>query len=234
MLVPGLRAVVQDGGRRAVAPVGVPGAGPADPVSFTLANRLAGNTVTAGALELTGGGTRLVCRSACHVAAAGAAAEVRVDGVAAAAGRILPLEPGQVLEVGRLRGGCRSYLSVAGGFLGPLWFASSASDELTGLGAGPLAPGAPLHAGPWAPPLGDHLTPGAATELELGAPVPRGVLPGPHAELFEPDALARLADAVFEVGPASNRVGLRFGVVWPAGSPGAPRIPARSWTHRVS
>ena len=115
--------------------------------------------VTAGALELTGGGTRLVCRSACHVAAVGAAPEVRVDGAAAAAGQLLPLEPGQVLEVGRLRGGCRSYLSVAGGFLGPTWFASSASDELTGLGAGPLAPGAPLHAGPWAPPLGDHLTP---------------------------------------------------------------------------
>ena len=210
VLVPGLRAVIQDGGRRAVAPVGVPGAGPADPVSFTLANRLAGNTVSAGALELTGGGARLACRSACHVAAVGAAPEVRVDGTAAASGRILPLEPGQVLEVGRQRGGCRSYLSVAGGFVGPTWFASSATDELTGLGAGPLAPGAPLHAGPWAPPLGDHLAPGAATELAPGAPVALRVLPGPHAELLEPDALARLAGAVFEVGAASNRVGLRL------------------------
>ncbi len=213
VLVPGLRAVVQDGGRRAVAPVGVPGAGPADPVCFTLANRLAGNTVGAGALEVTGGGTRLACRAACHVAVVGAAPEVRVDATPAAAGQLLPLAPGQVLEVGRLRGGCRTYLAVAGGFLGPTWFASSASDELTGLGAGPLAPGALLHAGPWAPPLGDHLTPGAATELEPGAPVALRVLPGPHAELFEPDALARLAGAVFEVGPASNRVGLRLHAV---------------------
>ncbi len=213
VLVPGLRAVLQDGGRRAVASVGVPGAGPADPVSFTLANRLAGNTVSAGALELTGGGARLACCAACHVAVVGAAPEVRVDGTAAAAGQLLPLVPGQVLEVGRLRGGCRTYVSVAGGFLGPTWFASSASDELTGLGAGPLAPGALLRAGPWAPPLGDHLTPGAATELEPGAPVALRVLPGPHAELFEPDALARLAGAVFEVGPASNRVGLRLRAV---------------------
>ncbi len=157
VVVPGLRAVVQDGGRHAVAPVGVPGAGPADPVSFALANGLAGNARGAGTLELTGGGARLRCVGPCHVAVVGAAPDVRVDGTPAPAAQLLPLLPGQVLEVGRQRGGCRSYLSVAGGFLGPEWFGSSASDELTGLGAGPLVPGARLQAGSWAPPLGDHL-----------------------------------------------------------------------------
>jgi len=210
VVAPGLRAVVQDGGRCGVAADGVPGADPADPVSFALANRLAGNATSAGTLELTGRGTRLRCLAPCHVAAVGAAPEVRVDGTLAPAGQLLPLFGGQVLEVGRLHGGCRSYLSVAGGFLGPEWFGSLASDELTGLGAGPLAPGSPLHAGPWAPPLGDHLAPGAATELVPGAPVELRVLPGPHAERFEPDALARLAGAVFTVEPTSNRVGIRL------------------------
>jgi KipI family sensor histidine kinase inhibitor len=210
VVAPGLRAVIQDAGRRAVAADGVPGAGPADPVSFALANRLAGNPTRAGTLELTGGGTRLRCVAPCHVAAVGAAPEVRVDGTPAPAGQLLPLAGGQVLEVGRLHSGCRSYLSVAGGFLGPEWFGSLASDELTGLGAGPLAPGAALHAGPWTPPLGDHLLAGAATELVPGAPVELRVLPGPHAEQFEPDALARLAGAVFAVQPASNRVGIRL------------------------
>ena len=210
VVAPGLRAVVQDGGRRAVAPVGVPGADPADPVSFALANRLAGNARDAGTLELTGGGTRLRCLAPCHVAAVGAAPDVRVDGTPAPPGQLLPLAAGQVLEVGRQRGGCRTYLSVAGGFFGPEWFGSSASDELTGLGAGPLARGAQLHAGPWAPPLGDHVRAGCATELVPDAPVPLRVVPGPHPEQFEPDALARLADAVFEVAPASNRVGLRL------------------------
>ena len=79
---------VQDGGRRGVAAVGVPGAGPADPVSFALANRLVGNAAGAGALELTGGGTRLRCLGACHVAAVGAAPEVRVDGTAVPAGQV--------------------------------------------------------------------------------------------------------------------------------------------------
>jgi biotin-dependent carboxylase-like uncharacterized protein len=179
-------------------------------VSFALANRVAGNSRDAGTLELTVGGTRLRCLGPCHVAAVGAAPDVRVDGTPEPPGQLLPLAAGQVLEVGRQRGGCRTYLSVAGGFLGPEWFGSSASDELTGLGAGPLARGAQLHAGSWAPPLGDHVRAGCATELAPDAPVHLRVVPGPHHEQFEPDALARLADAVFEVAPASNRVGLRL------------------------
>ncbi len=194
----------------AVAPVGVPGAGPADPVSFALANRLAGNARDTGTLELTGGGTRLRCLGPCHVAAVGAAPDVRVDGTPAPQRQLLPLVAGQVLEVGRQRGGWRTYLSVAGGFLGPEWFGSSASDELTRLGAGPLVRGAQLHAGPWAPPLGDHIRAGCATELVPDAAVHLRVVPGPHPEQFEHDALARLADAVFEVAPVSNRVGLRL------------------------
>ena len=43
----GFRTVLQDGGRRHVAALGVPGAGPADPYSFRLANRLVGNAAEA-------------------------------------------------------------------------------------------------------------------------------------------------------------------------------------------
>jgi KipI family sensor histidine kinase inhibitor len=57
---PGWRAVVQDGGRRGVAAIGVPAAGPADPVSHTLANRLVGNSDDAGAVEVTAGGMRVL------------------------------------------------------------------------------------------------------------------------------------------------------------------------------
>ena len=112
---PGLRAILQDGGRRGVAAVGVPAAGPADPVSFELANRLAGNATGAAALELTGGGTRVRCLGECHVAVVGAAPEVGVEGMPVSAGQLLPLAAGQVLRVGRQHGGCRTYLSVAGG-----------------------------------------------------------------------------------------------------------------------
>ncbi|HXP32812.1 MAG TPA: hypothetical protein VN820_02300, partial [Acidimicrobiales bacterium] len=103
------------------------------------------------------------------------------------------------------------YVSVAGGLLGPGAFGSSASDELCGLGAGPLAPGQPLYAGPWAPPLGDHVALGAASDVAAdGAPLELRVVPGPHPEWFEPAALERLAAMVFGVAGDSNRVGIRL------------------------
>jgi KipI family sensor histidine kinase inhibitor len=210
VVAPGLRAVLQDGGRRGVAAVGVPIAGPADPTSFALANALVGNPPGAGALELTGGGTRLRCLGPCHVAIVGAAPEVRVDGAAVPGGQLLPLAPGQALEARALRRGCRTYLGVAGGLLGPLALGSSASDELCRLGPGPLEVGRQLWAGPWAPPLGDHLVAGAATELASDRPVELRVVPGPHPEWFVADALARLGDLVFCVTPESNRVGIRL------------------------
>jgi KipI family sensor histidine kinase inhibitor len=208
--VPGLRTVVQDEGRRGVAAIGVPAAGPADPVSHALANRLAGNPVASGALEITAGGVRLRCLGTCHVAVVGGSPEVRVDDRVVAEGRLLALDEGQVLRVGPARNGFRSYLSVAGGFVGPSVFGSTASDELCGLGPGPLAPGQRLHAGPWSPPLGDHLGNGILSEAGNGSPVVLRVLAGPHPERFVPDALARLADARFIVEDRSNRVGLRL------------------------
>jgi KipI family sensor histidine kinase inhibitor len=224
VLAPGLRAVVQDGGRRGVAAVGVPAAGPADPVSLALANRLTGNRPGAGALEITGGGTRLRCLGPCHVAVVGADPDVRVDGVQVEAGQVVPLESGQTLEIGRQHAGCRSYLAVAGGLLGPQWFNSSATDELTGLGPGPRVAGDVVHAGAWSPPLGDHLVAGNRTDVEPSTVVSLRVLPGPHAARFDEAALARLAGAVFVVQPESNRVGIRLHaeepVAWGHGSDG--------------
>jgi len=225
VLAPGLRAVVQDGGRRGLAAAGVPAAAPADPVSFALANRLVGNPASAGTLELTGGGTRLRCRGACHVAVVGGAPEVRVDGAAVPDSQVLPLEPGRVLEVGRLRRGCRTYVAVAGGILGPEVFGSAASDELCGLGAGPLPPGHLVSAGPWAPPLGDHLGAGSATEVAAGDVVELRVVPGPHPEWFEPGSVERLGGVVFRVEGDSNRVGIRLRA---ASGAVAPRRSARA------
>ena len=211
VVTPGLRAVVQDGGRRRVVHAGVPQTGPADPDSFDLANRLLHNSPDAGTVELTGGVARLRALAPCHVAVVGAAPDLAVDATPVPPGHVLPLVRDQVLRVGPMRGGCRTYVAVAGGVLGPTVFGSSATDELTGLGAGPLKVGARLWVGEWVPPLGDHLLPGAATEIGGdGGPVDLRVLPGPHRELFVADALDRLSALVFRVQSESNRVGIRL------------------------
>jgi KipI family sensor histidine kinase inhibitor len=210
---PGWRAVLQDGGRRGVAAIGVPAAGPADPVSHALANRLVGNIDGSGALEVTAGGMRLQAIGACHVAVVGDAVDVLVETTPVPSGQVLPIAAGQVLDIGVFSGGMRCYLAVAGGLLGPRAFASCASDELSGIGGGGLKPGQVLHAGAWSPPLGDHLAPGSWPRIEpRDSGVTVRVVPGPHPESFHPDALERLARTRFVVGDDSNRVGLRLRV----------------------
>lgn len=209
VLQPGLYTVMQDGGRRSVAASGVPAAGPADPVSFGLANRLVGNPAEAGALEITARGPALRCLGPSHVAVVGGVPDIRLDGQVAAAGQVLPVAVGQVLEIGALRQGIRTYAAVAGGFVGPTMFGSMSSDQLCGLGPGSVTAGQRLLAGPWTPPLGDHL--GAAPAgTEAGAPIVLRVVPGPHPEWFAADVLRELSEALFTVEHESNRVGLRL------------------------
>jgi allophanate hydrolase subunit 2 len=134
-----------------------------------------------------------------------------VDGTGVSpAGRLLPLEPGQVVEIGGLTRGCRTYVAVAGAFAGPELFGSLSSDELAALGAGPVGAGTTLYAGEWSPPLGDHLAAGAATELPAAGPVELRVVPGPHAARFDPGVIERVAATSFVAANDSNRVGLRL------------------------
>jgi KipI family sensor histidine kinase inhibitor len=206
----GLRTVLQDGGRRGVAALGVPAAGPADPFSFHLANALVGNLHDAGTLEITARGPALRCRRSTFVAVVGALPEVRLDGQPVEAGRVVPVNPGQQLTVGLVRGGLRTYLAVAGGLVGAAVLGSSASDQLCGLGPGPLHGGADLWAGAMRPPLGDHLDAGTTGGGVEGEPTVLRVLPGPHPESFAAGTMGRLGSVQFTIGGESNRVGLRL------------------------
>ncbi len=204
----GFRTVLQDAGRRHVAALGVPGAGPADPDSFHLANRLVGNAAEATALEATARGPTLRCLDATFVATVGASPDLRLQGQPIAAGRVVPVAAGQRLVVGAVRAGLRSYVAVAGGLVGPELLGSCATDQLCALGPGPIVPGQRLWAGVPTPPLGDHLAdPAGWTE---GEAVVLRVVPGPHAEAFAPGALASLGAMRFTVAAESNRVGLRL------------------------
>ncbi|MGA2305123.1 MAG: carboxyltransferase domain-containing protein [Acidimicrobiales bacterium] len=207
---PGLRSVLQDGGRKGLAALGVPAASPADPDSFRLANELVGNPIGACTLEITARGPTLRCLSPTFVAVVGGSPDLRLQGQPVAAGRVVPVTAGQQLVVGSVRGGFRCYLAMAGGFVGPAVLGSFSSDQLAGLGPGPIMRGARLWGAATEPPLGDHLRPGASRALERGEPVALRVVPGPHHERFVPGTFAALASMRFTVEGASNRVGLRL------------------------
>ena len=225
----GLRSVLQDGGRRGLAALGVPAASPADPDSFQLANELVGNPVGACTLEITARGPTLRGLSPTFVAVVGGSPDLRLQGQPVAAGRVVPVAAGQRLVVGPVRDGFRCYLALAGGFVGPPLFGSYASDQLAGLGPGPILPGTQLWGGTMEPPLGDHLRAGASPRVDQEGPVALRVVPGPHHERFAPGTFAALASMRFtrrgrqQPGGAAAAPGSAH-----TGAAGCPRSPRRA------
>ncbi len=210
---PGLLTLVEDGGRHGVARLGVPSAGPADPVAHALANRLVGNPADAAALEMTAAGPVLRCVEAGHVAVVGGGPPVTVDGYPVGDGHVVPLAPGQQVAVGRLRTGLRAYLAWAGGIVVPDVLGSRSTDQLAGLGAGRLQAGDRLGAGPVTGPPADHLEPVGAVDPDGdhgGDEVVLRVLPGPHPDRFPPTAFDELAATPMTVDGSSDRIGLRL------------------------
>ena len=207
MLKPGSLTTVQDLGRPGLAHLGVPPSGAADPRSLRLANRLVGNREGAAALEATLQGPVLVARAPVTLALAGATADAHVDDRPVAMHAVLHLAAGEVLDLGPLRDGVRTYVAVRGGLAVELVLGSASTDLLTGLGPPPLA-------------AGDRL--GLAAEEEGwpvldAAPVPAlparprlRVLAGPREDWLAPDALDVLTATRWTVGPGSNRVGVRL------------------------
>jgi biotin-dependent carboxylase-like uncharacterized protein len=153
------------------------------------------------------------------VAIVGASPAISIEGRPVTSGRVVPVYAGQQLAIGAVRRGVRTYLAVAGGFVGPQVLGSCSSDQLSALGPGPLVAGMRLAAAPKELPLGDHLRDGVAVELDGGAPAVLRVLPGPHPEHFSPGAFAALAYMTFTVEAESNRVGLRL-----RAARGAPKL----------
>ncbi len=206
---PGLLSLVEDAGRRGVAALGVPAGGPADPESMQLANALVGNGQGAACIEVAARGPTLRFTYPAYVAVVASAAdavEVDLDGYAVGADVIVPVRPGQTLAVGRVHAGLRAYVAVAGGILTPPVVGSRSSDQLSGLGLGPLRAGDRLEIGTPGRPHGLLSRPPPA---QAGPSRPVRVVLGPHP--FPATATDALFATPWSVGADSNRIGLRLG-----------------------
>lgn len=111
----GPQTTLQAGPRRGLRHLGVPSAGPADPLSLALANRLVGNTAQAAGLEMTLSGPRLAFDAPARVAVTGAGMTLRLNDRACPAHETVLVRPGDRLDVGACPSGARAYLAVAGG-----------------------------------------------------------------------------------------------------------------------
>jgi biotin-dependent carboxylase-like uncharacterized protein len=207
---PGGLTMLQDGGRPKVGHLGIPAAGAADVESLRLANLTAGNAPLSGGLETVVDGP--VLRFDCDSHAVVVGAGVALDGRSVPSRTVVEVPAGGRLKVGHSTG-LRGYVAVAGGILGPELFGSCSSDQLSGLGPGPLQAGDELA-------IGDAGRPrGYSADLVRSSTL--RILPGP-AQVGS-DALAAWTDGPFVVLPDSNRIGVRLGDSRPLEVPEPPR-----------
>ena len=209
---PGLLTTVQDLGRWGCQHLGVPVAGPMDPVSHRIANLLVGNPADRATLEVTLVGPELDLLDDAVVAVAGARFDLSLDGRPLRAGVAVRAGRGSRLRFGRRTAGARAYVAVRGGIDVPVRLGSRSTDlasRLGGLGGRPLragdrldvgtAGGAPVPGGRCAPPV----------RLPAGGARVR-FMPGTDPQRFEDGALERFRESRFTVGPDSNRMGYRL------------------------
>lgn len=204
VLAVGALTTVQDRGRPGFAHLGVPRAGALDAPAAALANRLVGNDVDAAVLEVTLGGLVLTTDVGVWVAVTGAPCPVTVDGLPRGHGRPEWVPAGSRLALGTPSSGVRSCLAVAGGIAVEPVLGSRSTDTLAWVGPPRVEPGTRL-------PVGEPT--GRPAPLDTPRPPRVGALrvhPGPRADWCAPDALATLCGSTYEVGSASNRVGLRL------------------------
>ncbi|OCF41469.1 urea carboxylase [Kwoniella heveanensis CBS 569] len=112
----GAYTTVQDLPARRGVGNGVPEAGPMDPVSFRLANVLAGNDEKTEALEVTLVGPELLFHAPAIVAVTGGVVDVFINGQKEDMYTRLLVPAGGTLKLGMVSAGCRTYIAVKGGF----------------------------------------------------------------------------------------------------------------------
>ena len=210
---PGLFTTVQDGGRWGYQHVGVPVAGAMDMASHRLANAIVGNEPSAATLEITLVGPELECDRPTLFAVAGAAFDVRLDGVDVAANTSYLARSGQVIAFGRRHSGARGYLAVEGGIDVPSVLGSRSTHVASRMGG---VGGRALRAGDSLDVAGSAGK--VVPEGTRRAPVfrmPRGgarvrVIVGPHTEIFGLQRLQGFERARYRLAPESDRMGYRL------------------------
>lgn len=134
VLRPGLLTSIQDLGRYGYQKHGVIVSGSMDSYSLRLANLLVGNDEGEAALEITLIGPSLRIKQDILMAITGGDLSPIVDGVAIPMWRPVYLKQGSILKFGECKAGCRSYLSIAGGYKIPEVLGSSSTYLRANLG----------------------------------------------------------------------------------------------------
>ncbi|MEH0714882.1 urea carboxylase [Vibrio owensii] len=193
--------------------IGVPPSGPMDSLSFRLANCLVGNLESAAGLEMIVSGPTLRFNQATFIALTGSAIEASLDGKEIEMKTRVKVEAGQVLKLGKVLDGARTYLAVHGGIDCPEYLGSRSTFTLGQFGghAGrALVAGDVLHINREVSKAEPKLD--AITQTEFDGEWQIRVIYGPHGapDYFTQQDIDSFFDAEWKVHFNSSRTGVRL------------------------
>jgi len=231
VMSPGLLTTIQDLGRFGYQKHGVIVSGAMDPMSFRIANLLVGNRENEAALEVTLTGPKLHFKEHSLIAICGGDFEVRINHEPVPLWRPIWVREGSILQFGKLKDGCRSYLAVHGGFHVTQLLGSRSTYLRAGFGGyqgRALRKGDILHTN--TPTLSDEkwvqgvvgisnetmfrtvpwVINKQALALSANSEASIRMIRGPQYDAFTPDSQAMLATQRFRITPQSERMGYRI------------------------
>ncbi|MGB9741481.1 MAG: biotin-dependent carboxyltransferase family protein [Candidatus Bathyarchaeia archaeon] len=212
VLKPGLFTTVQDLGRFGYLKYGVPISGAMDTFSLIAANLLVENNPNDACLEITLIGPELKALTKTHVAITGGNAEPKINGENVPMWQTLQVEKDDMISFGRMKSGCRAYLSMRGGINVPPVLGSRSTYVRGGFGG---LNGRQLKAG-------DIIEGHVASSLKTEYSMPEELIPhytgkfevhvvlGPQADMFTENGIATFLSNPYKVTTEADRMGYRL------------------------
>lgn len=193
--------------------IGVPPSGPMDSLNFRLANCLVGNLESAAGLEIIVSGPTLRFNQATFIALTGSAIEASLDGQQIEMKTRVKVDAGQVLKLGKVLDGARTYLAVHGGIDCPEYLGSRSTFTLGQFGGHvgrALVAGDVLHLNREVSQAEPKLD--AITQTEFDGEWQIRVIYGPHGapDYFTQQDIDSFFDAEWKVHFNSSRTGVRL------------------------
>ena len=215
VIEPGLRTLVEDGGRVGKAQLGVNVSGVTDRAAYHVANDMVGNPSDSPVLELRMGEFRAKALQTVMVALTGAPRSIQVVNGSKTRTerhyRPFRMDAQEVLVISGTHAGAASMLAVRGGVAATQVLGSASHDTLSGVGPAPIQRGDVIRRA-----LDRKLSsvsPGIITPPQYPASgdlVTIRVARGPRESWFSASAVEQFYSSEWQVTPDSDRVGARL------------------------
>jgi biotin-dependent carboxylase-like uncharacterized protein len=212
VLEPGFFTTVQDLGRYGYLKYGVPISGAMDSFSMVVANLLVVNNPNDACLEITLIGPELQALADTQIAVTGGKISAKINGKDVPMWRTLTVHKGDMVSLGKVESGCRSYLAIRGGINTPMVLGSR-STYVRGKFGG--IEGRPLK-------TGDIIEVFSVPPLEACFKMPENLMPhftnnfivhvvlGPQVDMFTEKGIETFLSNLYKVTIESDRMGYRL------------------------